>query len=246
MELSIPRLLPPRRTPIQDFILLSHPTMFLPILGFLIAGSFLAPAINYTKLGLLVLGVSAGVILTAYRLNAIKDGGSTLSDRANLLIAAVGAMVFIAILAVSVALWGLTVLLLGALGVFAIVVYNTTRKRVIHNSIVYGICWGGFPVVLSYCFQTLSWPSPTCLALGAAAAIFARAYTWNHGLRSCGVYAICRREKGRHTCHSNSVTCEGRLVMPREVNEHARLRLRMDMGMVLLLGIFVVLLHFKL
>ena len=241
MQPRTPRLEVPKRTFIQDFIALGHPMMFAPILCFLVAGTFLAPEVSYTKFMVLVIGVTFGVILGAYRLNAIKDGGSVLSKKDNLILASLGILVLLSLLAISAAVWGWPVLLMGALGIFAIVVYNSTRNKVIHNSLIYGICWGTFPIVLAYCFQVMSWPSPQALVLGAMAAVFARAYTWNHGLRTCGVHAICLRQKGEHTCHSNSITCDDRLVMPRRINDHAKMRLRMDLAMAILLAVFIIL-----
>ena len=241
MKLRTPRLQIPNRTVVQDLIALSHPTMFIPILAFLVAGTFMAPEVDLLRLLLLVVGVSGGVILGAYRLNAIRDGGSVLSDKANGFIAAIGLLVLSACLTIAVLKWGYLVLIMGALGLVGIVIYNITRNRLIHNSIVYCLCWGTFPIVLSYSFQTLSWPTPAVLTLGVLAGIFARAYTWNHGLKTCGSFAICRREKGSKLCHSNGITCDDRLVMPAHINVHANLRLRMDLVMAILLALFMIL-----
>lgn len=241
MEPREPRLEAPRRTFWQEFVAMSHPMMFAPIATFLFAGTFMAPEVNYLKLTFLVIGVAAGVILGAYRLNAIYDGGSVLSDKTNMNIAALGLLILLSLLTVSSLKWGWPVAVMGGLGLFAIVFYNTTRQKLIHNSFVYGICWGTFPVVLAYCFQTLSWPTPAVITLGVFAGIFARAYTWNHGLKTCGVFSLCRRDKGGETCHSNSIQCDDRLVMPARINDHANMRLWMDLAMAVLLAIFVIL-----
>ena len=241
MELRTPRLHFPNRTAVQDLIALSHPTMFIPILAFLVTGTFMAPEVDLLRFVLLVVGVAGGVILGAYRINAIRDGGSVLSDKANGFIAAIGLLVLSTCLTIAVLKWGYLILIMGALGLFGIVIYNVTRNRLIHNSIVYSLCWGTFPIVLSYSFQTLSWPTPAVLTLGVLAGIFARAYTWNHGLKTCGSYAICRRGKGNKPCHSNSITCDARLVMPSQINTHANLRLQMDLAMAILLALFIIL-----
>ena len=233
------------RTFWQDFVALSHLSMYLPILCFMVCGTFLAPRVDYITFLYMIIGVSAGVILGAYRLNAIRDGGSTLPVLTNFLIALVGLAIFCTCLAIVTARDNWLVPVFGGLGIFAMVIYNLVRNRIIHNSLVYGLCWGFMPVVLANCLQTLTWPKWDIVALGLLAAVFARAYTWNHGLRICGVYAICRRHKDAVPCHSNSVTCRERLVMPKSISDHAKLRLSMDRLMVLLLTAFIVLLYFR-
>lgn len=240
-----PRLDKVQRTVWQDFVALSHLSMFLPILCFMIAGTFLAVKIDYFRLILMVIGVGAGVILGAYRLNAIRDGGSTLPNHKNIVLAIFGLTIFMWCLSTAAEKYGWLILVFGALGLFAMVIYNLVRNPIIHNSVVYGLCWGFMPVVLANCFQTLTWPSWSVVALGLLAAVFARAYTWNHGLRICGVYSICKRGKDMEPCHSNAITCRERLVMPKSISDHAKLRLSMDRWMVLLLTAFIVLAHFK-
>jgi len=219
--------------------------MFLAILCLLTIGTFLADSVNYLKFVLLLTGVFFGVVLGAYRLNAIKDGGSVLPDRTNLIIAVIGVVGYLAFVTVSTIIWGWPVAVMGLLGLFAITVYNLTRNRLIHNSFVYGICWGMIPVVLSYCFQTISWPSLASLLFGTGAAVYARFATWLWGGTTCGVWAICRNPgksasgKGT-TCHSHIISCRARLIMPREVSEHSKLLVKLNSVFILLFTLGVI------
>lgn len=241
----------PQRTVWQDLLARSHPMMLLPVLCLALIGTFLAPQINYLKLGLLIYGLICGVGLAAYRINTVKDGGSVLSDEYNLIIAAGGLAGYILFVIASTALWGFPVLIMGVLGLFAIAGYNGLKNKYIHNSITYGLCWGLFPVVLAYCFQTLSWPSVPVIIFGIGAAIYARLATWLWGPTTCGIWLLCynsgRCKPGVYagtTCHSNTIKCQDRLVMPKEVSEHMKLMIKLNDGVLIFFTLGIILLHF--
>jgi len=232
-----------------EFKAFCHPIMFGPIILFALWGTLLSPTVSWLKFFLEALFLVSGVVFAAYRLNALKDGGFKVIPRSHMMWTGVAGLAgVLAIAGVGVVLFGPWVLIFLVLAFFAIVIYNLVRHPIIHNSFTYGMVWGGFPVVLSYIYQAEAWPTLGVIALGAAAGIFGRAYTWNWGLTTCGVHEVCLREKWDQsfpgqprradpTCHSNSITCGMRLVMPRPITKHARLRLKMDLAMVLFITI---------
>ena len=265
-ELRKPRMEPPARTYWQEFWLFCHPKMYIPIFCFMVWGTVLAPNPDWFKFALEAIGVTAGVVLGAYRINALHDGGySVIPDGDMIRTAAIGVAVFLIMASIATIVYGWYVMVLMLAGMFAIAVYNITHNKLIHNSITYAMGWGFFPVVLTYIYQTASLPTLSVIAFGVAAGIFGRMYSWNWGLVTCGVWAVCRRDdKARigkkveyqcgkelivngvvddgRTCHSNSITCGARIQMPKEVAEHGKLRLNMDLAMVLAITLALVLL----
>jgi len=249
LVLRKPRIKTPKRTYWQEFWLFCHPKMYLPIFCFMVWGTVLAPNPDFLKFVLEAVGVTAGVVLGAYRLNALHDGGfSVIPVRDMVETAAFGLFTFLIMALIASTIYGWYVMALMLLGMFAIAVYNITHNRWIHNSITYGMAWGFFPVVLTYVYQTMMLPTAEVITFGIAAGIFGRMYSWNWGLVTCGVWGICNRKDkaeidftrlgwtvtndGR-TCHSNSITCGARIQMPKEVAEHGKLRLDMDLLMIL-------------
>lgn len=251
MNLRTPRLTVPNRTYAGEFVAFLHPLMFAPILAFMLWGTVLAPEPDLVKALLEFVGVGAGVLLGAYKINALADGGYAVIPDAHMQgYAVMGVGIYLACGLIAWWLYGPLVLALLLAGGFGIVIYNATHNRLIHNSATYGLVWGAFPVVLTYMYQVEAWPTLPIVALGLAAGVFGRMYTWNHGLRTCGIYSVCRRDcKGQALggpgdpevvdyggpCHSNAVTCGQRLQMPAEVNAHAKLRQHADLAMVGLL-----------
>jgi hypothetical protein len=232
----------------RETLLLLHAPRLAIVLALATVGTFLAPAVDMVRFGAEIALLALGVGLGAYRLDEWKDRTTapSIPPAHHLAIAGAGVAGALGVgawLAAHYSAWLLVPLGIAMLG---IVGYNVLPR--LHTPGVYALTWGAMPVGASYSLQTLALPSPAVLAASLLAGCFALLHVWTWGLRRCGRAAVCAKPQNalRGTdgpCHSPVVRCATRLTMPDEINEHAKVLLRLQYGMVAAWTAWVVLAH---
>jgi hypothetical protein len=246
MELRKPRTEIKLRGYWADTLALCHPKMLLIIASILTIGHALSPNPIDVPRYLLAVGGVILATLAAYRVNELEDGTtSTAVPRAHHKVLAVifmaSALVCAGILVVLYAWW---IAILAAIGVGLIILYNLDVHPLIHNKWVYALTWGALPLCFSEMTQALSpvLTVPTLL-LSAWAGVVAIYTLWLWGPRTCGRLAVCRRAGGKpidRLCHSPVLRCRDRVVVPREVDEHQKVLINLNVISVVLLTVAVI------
>jgi hypothetical protein len=170
-----------RGGPLADCWTLLHPPYTLWHLSYAVLGAALAPHLSWTPLALTVLAFLLAVGLAAHALDerAGHPLGTGFGD---------GALVAVAVVALLVALglgtygafwwdgtnWPLVVAM--PIGVVLVAGYNLELAGGrLHSDLVFGLGWGGFPVVVGYVAQApgVDWPRGLAVVVAAGAAVAA-------------------------------------------------------------------------
>ena len=249
MTFRTPRADVPKRTYLQETLLLCHPKMLLIIVCLTTIGHFLSPApFDLTRYILGLLGVIFGV-LGAYRFNEDADRTTAPSippshNRGIGLTFLIIATIIAVYLSEQYERW---ILFLAATAVIFLVVYNALPKHPLHNKAVYAFIWGFVPLVFSEMLQSLTWPTATALLFGSWAMIIAVSTLYLWGPTTCGRLGSCSKAKGRpikHKCHSPVLQCRDRVVMPKVVNDHMKVLIALNDAQVIVLTMAVVVMKF--
>jgi hypothetical protein len=206
-------------------------------------GHVIAPGDWQWKIYFVVMLGVAFIVLASYRINELHDRttATCIPRRDHKLIAII---LFADAIACSMYLaceQGWWVLLLAAIGGTVTVAYNL---NVVHNKAVYGFIWGGGPLVFSAMTQAGN-PAVEIpyLFMGAWACVVAVYTLWLWGPTTCGRVMVCARAKGEiadRLCHSPTLRCKDRLVMPKEVHEHMKVLVDLNVIAMLILTIAIV------
>ncbi len=241
MELRVIRTEVKERGKWADTIALFHPKMLLIILLITAIGHFLAPGSMDMRAFIFgMIGVTAMVLIN-YRVNEMHDKTTapSLTKDDHIIAILLFSVVGFACAAVLAHFQGWWVWLLLLFGGVLTVVYNMDVHPYIHNRPVYGFIWGGMPLLFSGMTQAAN-PLPTIpmLAMAAWASVLAVHTLWLWGPTTCGRMAVCARAKGEPTdrlCHSPVLKCRDRLVMPKEVHNHMKVLISLNLwGMILI------------
>lgn len=243
MELRKPRKTVKRRGYWADFKTLTHPKMLLVIVAIASVGHFIAPGsfdwrvYFWTTIGLVFM------VLINYRVNEMHDktsAPSTSKDDHIVWIILFSVVVFTSMMIVSV-LQGYWVLLLVLVGIAISVVYNLDLHPLLHSKPVYGLIWGGLPLLFSQMTQAGN-PLPTLsgLIFTAWASVLAVLTLWLWGPMTCGRMEVCARAEGQPTerlCHSPVLRCVDRLHMPKEVHNHMKVLITLNIWAITALSV---------
>jgi len=244
MKFRTPRLDIPRSTYLQDTLKLFHPKMLIIIMCLTSIGHFLSPnPFNMERYILGILGVLFGV-LAAYRFNEEADLTTAPSipgthHRATALILLIMAVSIGVYLSDKYAGW---IILLAAVAVIILVVYNGLPRHPIHNKGVYAFIWGFVPLVFSEMLQSLTWPTATTLFFGSWAMVVAVSTLYLWGPVTCGRAGSCTKAKGKpnnHLCHSPFISCKGRVTIPKEIDKHMKHSINLNLISIILITMAV-------
>ncbi|KKN14141.1 hypothetical protein LCGC14_0999140 [marine sediment metagenome] len=233
-----------------DRLALCHPKMLLIILLITTIGHLLAP--GKPTWGVYLFGILGMTFLAlgSYRLNEIHDRTTAPSLNTNdHIISAIYFFGFALACASYLAYvqgWWIWIMVIVGGGLTAL--YNLDVHPLIHNRPVYGMIWGGMPLIFSAMTQAGSpIPTPATLVLGAWASVVAVYSLWLWGPTTCGRMAICTRANGEPSdrlCHSPVLKCMDRLVMPGEVHNHMKVLIDLNLWSVILLTIGLTFIEF--
>lgn len=241
MKLRVIRTEVKKRGEWADRWALCHPKMLLIILLITTIGHLLAPGKPTFVIYLFgILGMTF-MVLGSYRINEIHDRTTAPSlDTADHVVSAI--FFFILALACAAALaWnqGWWIWILVVIGGALTTLYNLDVHPTIHNRPVYGVIWGGFPLIFSEMTQAgVPVPTLSAIALGAWASVVAVHSLWLWGPTTCGRMAVCTRANGEPTdrpCHSPALKCRDRLVMPGEIHNHMKALIGLNLWSIILL-----------
>jgi heme O synthase-like polyprenyltransferase len=254
MHLRKPRLKIKSRGYWADTLALCHPKMLVIIFFILTLGHFLSPSpVDLARYGLATGGVLIAV-LGAYRFNELNDRTSATSiprmHQKALAIVFTGIAMVCAIILAWLYVWW--ILALAIIGVGLIVLYNLDVSPIIHNRPVYALTWGALPLIFSEMTQSLNlMPTPASILFGGWAGFVAIYTLWLWGPTTCGRMSVCSRivksKYGgfvpctlRRNCHSPVLKCEDRVAMPREVNDHQKVLINLNITSIFFITFSVV------
>jgi heme O synthase-like polyprenyltransferase len=237
MELRLPRTKIEPRGYWADTLALCHPKMLFVIACLLTIGHALSPyPINIPRYVLAVGGVVL-VTLAAYRVNELEDGTTSISiprshHKALAAVFMASALICAAVMSLLYAWW---IFMLALIGVGLIVLYNLDVHPYIHNRVVYALTWGFLPLLFSEFTQSLSLvPTAPVLLLSTWAGVVSVYTLWLWGPTTCGRMPVDRK------CHSPVLRCRDRVAMPREVHEHQRVLINLNILSVLMVTAFII------
>jgi hypothetical protein len=149
---------------------LLHPPYTAWHLSYVAIGAAIAPTLNGVRLGASVLAFFLGVGLAAHAYDELSGRplGTSVSDRALHVVAAVSLLgaVALGVLGASQVSWWLLPFV--AFGAFIVVAYNLELLGGrFHSDLWFAVAWGAFPALTGYFAQasTLRWPvAPVALA----------------------------------------------------------------------------------
>jgi len=246
MKLRQPRTKVEKRGYLADTIALCHPKMFFVIFCVLTIGHFMAPGrVDLGRWALTTFGVLIAV-LSAYRLNELHDRTTATSIPRSHHKALAGLFIAIAVtIAIILALFYVWwILILALIGTGLIVLYNLDVHPLLHNKPVYALTWGTLPLVFSEMAQSGNLiPTIPTLLMGIWAGLLAVYTLWLWGPMTCGRMSVCSRAKGKpikRLCHSPVLRCRDRVVMPREVHEHMKALIDLNIFSVMLITLTIV------
>jgi len=241
MKLREPRTTVRSRGYLADTIALCHPQMLFIIACILTIGHLLSiEPFNIVRYGLATGGVILGV-LGAYRINELHDQTTATSIPRGHHKALAGVFIAMAIIcAIILTIWYTWwIMVLAIIGVSLIVLYNMDVHPLIHNPVVYALTWGSLPLVFSEMTQSLILiPRPEVVIFGGWAGFIAVYTLWLWGPTTCGRMAVCSRAKGKpikRKCHSPVLRCKDRLVMPKEIHNHQKVLIDLNMASIFLI-----------
>jgi len=228
MKFRTPRLEVKEESYLRETIKLCHPKMLFIIVCLTSIGHLLSPnPLNIERYLLGTAGVILGV-LAAYRINEIADKTSSknITTYEHRLIGGLfmaGAVFIGSYLAGTYAMW---IYYLAMIAVVMLIIYNLLSTPWIHNRIFYSIIWGFVPLVFSGMLQSLNpIPTPSMVIFGIWACFISVSTLWHWGPTTCGRLETCSKAKGKpnnHLCHSPTLRCKDRVIMPREINNHMK------------------------
>ncbi len=228
MKFRTPRLEVKEESYLRETIKLCHPKMLFIIVCLTSIGHLLSPnPLNVERYLLGVAGVILGV-LAAYRYNELADSTTaSVIPRSHHKWAAPILLILAGSIAVFLSSkYGNWILLLAFVAIAFLVLYNLLEIPAIHNRAVYAFVWGYVPLVFSGMLQSLDpVPTPTMFIFGIWACFIAVSTLWHWGPTTCGRLQTCSKARGKpnnHRCHSPTLKCKDRVIMPREINNHMK------------------------
>lgn len=148
--------------PIRDLLVILHPPYTLWHLSYVAIGAALAPAMNWSLLGLTVLAFFLAMGLGGHCLDELNGRPlRTTRPDYSLILVASGSIALATWIGVQVGmsetLWVIPCIIFGA---FIVVAYNLEwGNGFFHQDYWFGIAWGSFPVITAFVAQahTISW-----------------------------------------------------------------------------------------
>jgi hypothetical protein len=175
----------------REWITVLHPPYTAWHLSYVLIGAGLAPVLGLERLGGTLLAFALAVGIAAHALDELRGRplGTSISSPVLVTVACIslaGAVV-IGILGIRQVGWGLGVLI--AVGVLFVVGYNLELWHGwLHNSTVFALSWGAFPLLVAYYAQTGTIRLPA-----VAGAIFAFGTSWVQRVLSIDARHLRRR-----------------------------------------------------
>jgi len=242
------------RSYLKDCYVLLHLPRFMFIACFIIIGSMMSPHVNYLNLILELIAVSAGVLLTAYRLDELAGHhtSSQIPDSHHKITAIIGIVIFSGIATYLVISVSYYLALWGVLGFIGLVAYNfEIGGHLTHNEFVFALTWAFVPVCASFHLQSGT-ITPPVVVFGIFTMILATLHIWSYGACGCNHSHTCRELLEFQAAHKNEpfervchgMACVNRLFMPREVRKYAWRLIQVQFYLIIALTLFFVCWHY--